>query len=86
MLRITPSTKPAVAMELVLEGRLAGPWVAELQTAVSAADPSGLHLDLSGVRFVDAEGLTLLLRLRDQGVVLHAVSPFVHELLNPSQS
>lgn len=61
-----------------------GLWVAELQVAVMAARsaPGRVHLDLSGVRFVDTQGLTLLQRLLDQGVVLQEVSPFVQELLN----
>ncbi|MGH8507349.1 MAG: STAS domain-containing protein [Gammaproteobacteria bacterium] len=86
MLRITPATRPAVATRLVLEGCLVGPWVAELQAAVTSANtsPGRVHLDLSGVHFVDAQGLTLLHRLQDQGVVLQAVSPFVQELLNAS--
>ncbi len=85
MLRITPATRPAVATHLVLEGRLVGPWVAELQAAVMAAGSlSRVHLDLSGVHFVDAQGLALLHRLQDQGVILQTPSPFVQELLNTS--
>ncbi len=62
-----------------------GPWIAELQVAVMAADsfPSRVHFDRSGVHFVDAQGLTHLHRLQDQGVVLQA-PPFVQELLNTS--
>jgi len=86
MLRITPATRPAVATHLVLEGRLVRPWVAELQAAVTAVNssPGRVHLDLSGVHYVDAQGLALLHRLQDQGVVLQTLSPFVQELLNTS--
>ena len=86
MLRITPATRPAVATHLVLEGRLVGPWVEELQAAVMAAGslPGRVHLHLSGVHFVDAQGLALLHRLQDQGVILQTPSPFVQELLNTS--
>ncbi|MFH0344601.1 MAG: STAS domain-containing protein [Chromatiales bacterium] len=86
MLRITPATKPADATYLMLEGRLVGPWVAELQAAVMAAgsSPGRVHLDLAGVHYVDAQGLALLHRLEDQGVVLQTPSPFVQELLNTS--
>lgn len=75
-----------LATHRVLEGRLVGPWVAELQAAVMAAGslPGRVHLDLSGVHFVDAQGLTLLHRLQDQGVVLQTLSPFIQELLNTS--
>jgi ABC-type transporter Mla MlaB component len=80
MLRIT--TKFATDEPcLVLEGRLIGDWVAELEAAVGGQSEP-LHLDLSRVRFVDADGLALLHRLRSQGAVFLAVSPFVAALLN----
>ncbi|MGH6635809.1 MAG: STAS domain-containing protein [Gammaproteobacteria bacterium] len=84
MLRITPIENPeAGSQQLMLEGRLVGPWVRELQTAVLVAvsGPGPVQLDLSGVHFADAEGLTLLHQLLDQGIVLREVSPFVEELL-----
>ncbi len=87
MLRITPLEDPeAGTRRLILEGRLMGPWVGELQTAVhdAVSGPGPVHLDLSGVHYADAEGLTLLHRLVDQGIVLREVSPFVQELLEPT--
>jgi hypothetical protein len=73
MLRITPVGPPAAAQRFVLEGRLRGPWVAELAAVVTAAEPvsPGLELDLSGVHFIDASG-----------VRLRGGSPFVAELLH----
>jgi len=84
MLRITPVTLPAGQPCLFLEGRLLGPWVHELAGTVAAASdsPAGLQLDLTGVHYVDAQGLALLRSLQGRGAVLRAVSPFVAELLH----
>ena len=86
MLRITRTEKAEAEINLIVEGRLVGAWVAELQTAVMEANSkyTRVHLYLSGVHFVDARGLELLHRLLNQGIELHAVSPFVRELMNTS--
>ncbi len=83
MLRITPIATNTGEPCLRLEGRLIGPWVEELERAVEATQslPRGLHLDLSRVQFVDAQGVALLQRLQDHGVVLQRVTPFIEELL-----
>lgn len=58
----------------VLEGKLAGPWVEELEKSwesASAACPSRMTLvDLADVSFIDSEGRALLARMREQGVRL----------------
>lgn len=84
MLRITLTENDARGTHLILEGRLVGPWVPELQAAVTAARNMGsqVQLGLAGVNFVDAAGLRLLQQLLGQGVVLNAATPFVRELLN----
>lgn len=83
MLRITTCETSADGLCLILEGGLAGPWVAELQAACDAAGEShpSVRLDLSRVHYVDADGLALLRALLDGGAALRAVSPFVEELL-----
>lgn len=83
MLRITRVEKTSAETLLIVEGRLVGPWVAELKTAMGDVDsgPEHVTIDLSAVSFVDARGLKLLQQLKAQGVVLHAVSPFVEALL-----
>lgn len=83
MLRITQTQGASSEASLTLEGRLVGPWVAELKSAVTAASlsASSVNLELSGVRFVDAEGLALILGLQNQEVRLRDASPFVRELL-----
>lgn len=59
---------------LKLEGRLAGPWVNELEKAwrsiTPAAMASHLVLDLCDVTFVDAEGRELLAEMHESGVEL----------------
>ena len=58
-----------------LEGRLAGPWVKELDTCwrQMTANPQGRTVvDLTGVTFVDIDGKALLTRMWQQGAELYA--------------
>jgi len=61
---------------LVLEGRLAGPWVDELARSwarLRAEKHAGpIRVDLDGVTFVSAAGKALLARLHDDGALLTA--------------
>lgn len=60
---------------LVIEGRLAGPWVAELESCwrgTPGSSGSRLRVDLTGVTFIDAEGKALLSRMWQEGAILHA--------------
>lgn len=84
MLRITRTERTDDGIGLVLEGRLAGPWVAVLEAAAAAVSASSgpVRLNLAGVNFVDAAGLILLQRLRDGGAAIHQSSPFIQELLS----
>lgn len=62
-------------MSLVIEGRLAGPWVEELRTycrQILGTHQRCTMIDLTGVTFVDAEGKALLAQLWQQGVELQA--------------
>ena len=83
MLRITVVESNALAVTLRVEGRIAGPWVEELRTTCNvhnAPDPIQLHLELEDVSFADAAGIAYLKELRDQGVGLYHVSPFLREM------
>ncbi|MGH7208395.1 MAG: STAS domain-containing protein [Nitrospiraceae bacterium] len=74
MLKITIHPE-AGATRLILEGRLAGPWVEELDRCwrgVAATEPSHAVVDLSGVTFIDPEGKALLTMMWQQGAKLHA--------------
>ena len=75
MLKITIHPK-AGATRLGLEGRLAGPWVEELDRCwreAAGAQQNHLLVDLSGVTFIDPQGKALLTKMWQQGVKLHAV-------------
>jgi ABC-type transporter Mla MlaB component len=71
------------AVTLKLEGRLIGPWVAELKKSCEEhlAAKRSINLDFADVTFADRAGLALLLRLRSQGVTLVNCSPFMEEEL-----
>jgi anti-anti-sigma regulatory factor len=81
MLRITRiATEDTVLLKL--EGSLAGPWVAECRSTCERELAAGrrLELDLSAVRFVDAEGERFLRQIQAQGSTAR-LSGFVAELL-----
>jgi anti-anti-sigma regulatory factor len=76
MLKITEK-KDAVpaSMSIILEGRLAGPWVEELSSywrQIFGNQQRGAVVDLTGVTFIDAEGKELLAKLWRQGAELRA--------------
>jgi ABC-type transporter Mla MlaB component len=76
MLKITEqrSAEP-VSLSLLLEGRLAGPWVEELNVycrTMSGGEQQRTTIDLTGVTFIDVEGKALLAQLWSQGAKLRA--------------
>ena len=75
MLKITMQIAAGV-MSLALEGKLAGPWVKELELCWrSAAGTQQIHpvrVDLSSVTFIDEEGKDLLDRMYREGAKLVA--------------
>jgi hypothetical protein len=68
---------------LKLEGRLMEPWAAELDRLASDAldGPDPLVLDLSGLLFIDREGVDLLRALGARGASLRGGSSFVTALV-----
>jgi hypothetical protein len=75
MLKITTRTDAGTVI-LKLEGRLAGPWVEELNRCWrEAADSrrSSVLVDLTGVTFIAPEGKALLARMWRQGAKFHAM-------------
>lgn len=70
-------------MTLRLEGRVVGPWVAELRQICESPirDGSKLILDLAEVSFADDKGVALLSSLRSRGAKLLNATPFVKEQL-----
>ncbi|MBS1787101.1 MAG: hypothetical protein JST85_05230 [Acidobacteria bacterium] len=70
MLRITIHNEAKVT-SFVIEGKLVGPWVEELEKcwkSALAADPSqAMLVNLAAVTFIDSVGRALLSRMRRQG-------------------
>jgi ABC-type transporter Mla MlaB component len=63
------------SISLILEGRLAGPWVEELNgywCKLTGSQREHAVINLSGVTFIDATGKALLDRLWRQGARLRA--------------
>jgi hypothetical protein len=84
MLRITVVESSRIAVSLRVEGRLTGPWVEELRTACDVhtfPDDVQLSLELADISFADAKGIALLRELRNCGVGLIHVAPFLAEQL-----
>ncbi len=69
---------------LRLEGKVAGPWAAELRRVAgdltNGARP--LELDLSAVTFADREGLETVRELEAGGCRIRSCSGFLAELLS----
>ena len=87
MLKISQAGTPNETITLKLEGRIAGPWVAEVRKACEGFLNEGraLQLDLADVSFVDATGTAAITSLKSRGVGLENCSPFVAEQLKGQQ-
>ena len=84
MLRITTYDQ-AGAMSFLVEGKLVGPWVTELEKcweSALSADPSGAVLvNLASVTFIDSEGQALLTRMRREGVRLRSRGVLINAIV-----
>jgi RNA polymerase sigma-70 factor (ECF subfamily) len=83
MMRVTRITEDGGVETLRVEGRLTRQTAEALRSEcrpVTGA-PVAMRLDLSGVQFLDAAGIGLLLELEQRGVHLGGCSGFVAELL-----
>ena len=87
MLKISRLEPESQTVSWKLEGRLVGPWVAELKRLADTAlaESRGLVLDVSDVSFVDRKGEDLLRELIARQVRLERPSGFLRELLNGGQ-
>jgi hypothetical protein len=74
----------------VLEGKLVGPWVKELQncweTALVACPSRTMLVDLADVSFIDAEGRALLARMRQKGVRLLSTGILINAIVDEINS
>ena len=75
MLKITTRLESGLLL-FNLEGKLAGPWVKELEqcwsAAVTAERDRPIRVDLSSVTFIDEEGKNLLRKMYGEGTGLVA--------------
>ena len=85
MLKITTLTN-AESTAFRLEGRLAGPWVQELErcwdSIVGTMTTHPLIVDLSAVTYVDSEGKDLLKKIHRQGTRLVASGCLTNCIVN----
>jgi ABC-type transporter Mla MlaB component len=82
MLRITEQRpdRAGAPATLVVEGRLAGPYVDELRHA-AAGQPRTLALDLAGLSYADDAGVTLLNHLVAAGAQIVRTTAYAATLL-----
>ncbi len=81
MLRITQlSHDPDGPTTLLVEGRLAGPWVDELRI-FARGQHTGLALDLAGLSYADAAGVALLNQLIAEGAQVVGTTAYSATLL-----
>ncbi len=83
MLMISEAGTANLSVTLKLEGRVVGPWVAELRQVCEKLLTEGraLKLDLADVTFADASGVAALSSFKSRGVTFTSCSPFVEEQL-----
>jgi hypothetical protein len=91
MLRITVVESSEIAVTLRAEGQITGPWVEELRTACNvhtSPHEVQLSLELADISFADIAGIALLRELRNRGIALIHITPFLAEQLKngPSHS
>ncbi len=84
MLRITMTDEPS-GQRWILQGRLSGPWVAQLKSSWKKAHPTGeirkCVVDLSGVTFVDLDGERVLLMMLKSGAEFLASGVYTKHLV-----
>ena len=77
MLRIEAEASGSHGTTIRATGRLAGPWVAELQRSLASRDEESVVLDLTDVSFVDRDGLEFLRMVRSEPRIVLLCSAFV---------
>lgn len=83
MLRITIHNQPVTSF--VLEGKLVGPWVRELERCwegeLAAYPTRAMVVNLAAVTFIDSDGRALLTRMRRQGVRLLSNGALINRIV-----
>ena len=77
-------------LTFTLEGRLEGPWVAELQDCwkcnIQKADRATFRVDLAGVTFLDAIGRAALAEIHERRAVLVASDCLTKAIIDPDRA
>ena len=83
MLKISQIESGNHLVILRLEGRIAGPWVAEMKKACERflEERRPLKLNLADIAYADQNGVSALANLITRGVLLADCSPFLAEQL-----
>ena len=86
MLKISQTGTSNHSVTLKLEGRVIGPWVAELRRICEPllAENRTLKLDLAEVCYLDTEGVAVLNSFESRGVKIENCSPFVAQQIKTS--
>ena len=78
-IRVTTEAGEAVTT-IRIEGKLTSADVPDMRAACGSANPP-LHLDLSGLRSADSDGIRALRSLSEAGAELHGANPYINQLL-----
>lgn len=84
MFKVTTDRGRGAGLTLRLEGRLATIWVDEFARAVGAAMNQDPHvtLDLDGLSYADARGVSVIRNAIDRGARLTGASQFIGALID----
>ena len=84
MLRVTRVSEDNLTLTLRVEGRIVREWAAFLERECEAllGDFSLVQLDLSGVSYVDRNGVAALRRLRSRPLEVANTPPLIQQLLD----
>ena len=89
MLKITTHVSDD-ATRITLEGRLAGPWIGDLERCWREAEQSAggrqLVVDLTGVTFVEQEGKALLTQMCQAGADLLATGCCMRSIVEDAKT
>jgi hypothetical protein len=82
--KVTTDRERGDGLTLRLEGRLAAMWVDEFARAVDAAmnEEAHLTLDLDGLSYADARGVSVIRNAIDRGARLTGASQFIGALID----
>ena len=87
MLRLTVVPIPGPVVTLKVEGHIVGEWAEALERECSTLIAGGARvlLDLSGVLYIDTDGVSMLKELPTAGIVVINCTPIIQGLLSDGE-